>query len=258
MFEGANGGRVSPSTSTWIVTFDWVGYLLFFNTIFYVWHAVCIILWSIFSSSEYHRFHVIPLIDVCQQIESVKNFPFQKILYGISYYPMNLTRQYAEFKVIHILFRDTFGIPSDFEFDAYLSKCFERYSLNIIKLGGTSWLILLILHGLNLIRIYLIPTPQLRCTEPEVSAETHRYLAADESQTHHAPSPYDCNKGYTRAFLLAGLLLIIYVVVTFIIGRIYTLRLLSKGGVDISSDILDVLTIESHNLVLSLPPPPPP
>jgi hypothetical protein len=204
--------KPSESVYEWIVVFDYVGYVLFFNALFFVIHAIAIIIWSVEASHQYNIFHSASMADILQSIEGIKKSSLSRFFYESNYNPILLKpRQMAEFKVIHVLFRDVFGIPDNFEFGEYLGKCFERYSLNIIHLSVSSWMIMLFLHGLNLIRVY---TPSI-----------HRSFDCEEGQK-------GCLKSYVALFCIFELLLFCYVLLVLFIGRVYTLRLLRKLNVE--------------------------
>ncbi len=284
MYEASQPGT-SPEVHHWIAIFDYVGYVLFFNAIFFVVHAFSIILWSIRTSFDYGKFHDSSLADITQSIDNLKkNYVFRH-LYESNYNPfLPLPRQMAEFKVIHVLFRDTFGIPTDFAFGDYLGKCFERYSLNIIHLSLTSWVMMLILYGFNMVRIYT-PSVTFHCvhSEPHDSTSTsepshRRSLLYDLSSgsiygggieydydsesgsnsthdDHHSVTDdhhsselneedknISCDEAYVRLFCVCALVILCYGFLIFFIGRVYTLRLLRKAGVEGIHGVDDDLT----------------
>jgi hypothetical protein len=218
----------SDKVERWIGTFDFVGYVLFFHAIFTVIHALSIIFWSILTSREYTRFHLTSIADVSLGIESLKQNRFYRFLYELNYFPFLSSRQIAEFKVIHVLFRNTFGVPLDFNFGEYLGKCFERYSLNIIKLSITSWIVMFILYTLNLIRILSPYSHSFHCDQQD-GDDQHDDPAHTADRQLRASS---CDLSYLRMFVLCSLALECYVFILFLIGRVYTLRLLKKAGVN--------------------------
>lgn len=246
MYQAAHP-HSSHQVEVWIGTFDFVGYVLFFNAIFTVIHALSIICWSMLTSQEYNRFHAIPIADVALGIEILKENRLSRLLYNLNYYPFLMSRQLAEFKVIHVLFRNTFGVPLDFNFGEYLGKCFERYSLNIIKLSVISWIVMFILFGLNMIRVFSPYSHSFRCE----SHEEKRHLSSDQGRS-------GCDLSYVRLFTSCSVLLDVYVLCLFVIGRVYTLRLLRKAGVnEISSHeddlsyFLDEEAAREHEFLLS-------
>jgi hypothetical protein len=220
----------SDKVEVWIGTFDFVGYVLFFHAIFTVIHASSIIFWSMMTSREYTRFHLTPIADVSLGIEFLKQSSFYRFFYEWDYFPFLSSRQIAEFKVIHVLFRNTFGVPLDFRFGEYLGKCFERYSLNIIKLSITSWIVMFILYGLNLIRILSPYAHSFRCSRNHADDKVER-SGNDDNDDPPAFQSSDCDLSYLRMFVLCSVGLEIYVVIIFMIGRVYTLKLLQKAGV---------------------------
>jgi hypothetical protein len=250
----------SSQVQEWISIFDYVGYVLFFNALFFVLHALSIIVWSIRTSFSYGIFHDTSLADVTHLIDQLKEQTFLRYLYESNYNPfLPLPRQIAEFKVIHILFRDAFGIPNDFSFGAYLGKCFERYSLRIIHLSLTSWIVMILLFGCNLIRIF---TPSqngtFNCdhfthdersgddghsaTELKEESDTFFSSSTTSSSSTSSSVPSNCEKSYVTLFCGCALALLLYVFVIFFLGRVYTLRLLAKAGVEGIQGIDDDLT----------------
>jgi hypothetical protein len=200
----------------WIVVFDYVGYVLFFNAFFFVIHAIAIIVRSMQASLQYNIFHSTSMADILQSIENIKKNSISRLFYESNYNPIvPKPRQMAEFKVIHVLFRDVFGIPDNFEFGEYLGKCFERYSLNIIHLSVSSWIIMILLYSFNLIRVY---TPSI-----------HRSFDCDSKAQN---SGDDCLRSYVVLFCICNLFLTCYVLSILFIGRVYTLRLLRKYNVE--------------------------
>jgi hypothetical protein len=248
----ASSPNSSSEVQLWISTFDFVGFVLFFHAIFTVVHALSIIIWSMLTSTEYHRYHSISIADVSSEIETLKENPFYHFLYHLNYYPFLTSRQKAEFKVIHVLFRNTFGVPLDFNFGEYLGKCFERYSLNIIKLSVTSWIIMFILYGLNLIRIFSPTSNAFDCdprqndhddggsTPAEHTLWNVRTLKGEDDDLNLSVKS-SCDLAYVRMFTLCSVMLECYVVIIFLIGRVYTLRLLKKAGITEISDNEDNL-----------------
>ena len=218
--------RNSDKVDLWISTFDFVGYVLFFHALFTVVHALSIIFWSNWTSDEYTRFHLTPIADVTLGIDYLKQNRFYRFLYELNYFPFLSLRQIAEFKVIHVLFRNTFGVPPDFNFGEYLGKCFERYSLNIIKLSVISWISMLVLYGLNLIRVFSPYSHSFRCGDAEGRDDDENNDDASSFQSSR------CDLSYLRMFVICSIVLEAYVLVVFLVGRVYTLRLLQKAGVN--------------------------
>lgn len=269
MYEATHPNS-SDTVHLWINTFDYVGYVLFFNAICTVIHALSIILWSLRTSAEYNRFHSISITDVSSRIEKLKQDWFFRRIYELNYYPFLPTRQIAEFKVIHVLFRNTFGVPIDFNFGDYLGKCFERYSLNIINLSVISWVVMFVLYGINMIRIHTpYPNNSFKCEESNDNNDSsehrmlmmittmiwnnlsnngnngddngnngddhnnHEYYNNNNSTSHNNSNHLNnCDLSYVRFFTICSGILEFYVVFVFMIGRVYTLRLLRKAGVD--------------------------
>ena len=61
---------------------------------------------------------------------------YYDFLFNLTYLPFSRFREKIEFKLLHVLFKETFPrLPEDFSFNLYLSKSFEQYSLKIMDYG---------------------------------------------------------------------------------------------------------------------------
>jgi hypothetical protein len=142
--------------------------------------------------------------------------------------PFSEIRQKAEFKIVYILFRDTFCVPDGFEFGQYISKCFEKYSLRIVHIDIVSWVTLCGLVLLNFARV------NLKFLGQQVSC-SHSQLESDRS---------DCAQLLTHEIGMIIAFLFIYVLSVFVFGKIYCSRLIYSAGVACVDEYIDFLTLE--------------
>ena len=245
------------TSADWITSIDFAHILLFFTALFLVFHACILIFFSNSLAVEYQHTHFMKISNILQQIKLVRdsNNTIAKFLYEQRYIPGSALRRTVEFKIIHVLFRDTFSLPHNFNFGCYLTGCHEKYSLELLDIGVFSWFILIVCAGLNILRIYVmnfvwndchsgITTRRLLPSMSDVSSAIRsltghddpsvtsqiweerkmRYLSATS-----APVQYSeiCNARVTDVFIVCGLALCIWVAAVLIIARIYELRYIS-------------------------------
>ncbi len=136
----------------WENSVDFSDTLLFFIAIFFVVHAFYIMRTSISTSKLYFAAHN---LNTSKLLEQWRNQSFyDMIVFKSTFLPISQLRRNIEFKIIHILFLDTFiHFPKEFDFALYLSKCFEDYALRVIGKGLFSWFIVVVLLTLNYLRV---------------------------------------------------------------------------------------------------------
>ena len=105
MYQASKPPRAAQA---WINVLDFVGYVIFFVAIFFVAHALYIMIVSIHSSKEYARFHIMTISELLEQTSSATESHFRNVLYRLRYLPVSYVRSKAEFKIIYVLFRDTY------------------------------------------------------------------------------------------------------------------------------------------------------
>jgi hypothetical protein len=274
LYTAANPTGVFARYSTEI---DFVGYVTFFVAIFFVAHALYIMILSMRTSKLYghlHRIKVAKAIEIFTQ--SQKNC-WQKFLFEIPYLPFSSVRQKLEFKIIHSLFRDTYWLPTDFDYGSYLSRSFEKYSLKMINIGWTSWVIMIILGFLNYLRVqFLSSVDSLSCTRlgGDYNATDRRLFINDGQDIGGIDTPVDdmyssgnmqidkdnlvneLNDRFLREisqsciqlnviiFIISGSVVVIYAFFLFMTGRFYYERLIERTGISCLSDYPKFLMFE--------------
>jgi hypothetical protein len=242
--------------SEWIHVMEFCGYVLFFVAIFFVAHGLYIIFLSLFSARQYDMYHSTPISDILEKITQV-HLTWRQSLFNSRYLPCSSLRTVAEFKIIFALFRDTYWLPSHFDFGSYLSGCFERYSLRIVKIGKVSWLLMFLIGIANFIRVRYLGPHAFNCkgfkTAPgahqggggggggahslgydpwgggEEEAPVHDDHTAEGDDHHEATGgrygvTSACSDIHLRLFFVCGLIVTVYVLAVWLMGRSYVIR----------------------------------
>lgn len=92
---------------SWLQVFDFIGYLIFFVAIFFVAHAIYIIILSVISAKKFEKYHLTSVSKIVENIRSMNN-DIWHIMYRFRLLPVSSLRSIAEFKIIHAIFRDTY------------------------------------------------------------------------------------------------------------------------------------------------------
>lgn len=204
------------SYQKWIDIFDFAGYIVFFISIFFVMHAVYIIVLSVMSAKTYDSYFAESLAHVITDIQSAKTSS-RDLFYKMRFLSFSPLRERAEFKIINALFRDTYLIPSHFNFGLYLSGCLEKYSMRIINVSYVSWLILLLLFGVNYMRVKYGNLNTYNCgpfrkdSSPDVHSENDNI-----SQR--------CALLQLQYFFICGVLMLLFVFCVHFMGKLYIIR----------------------------------
>mmetsp|Transcript_13050 Transcript_13050/g.21342 ORF Transcript_13050/g.21342 Transcript_13050/m.21342 type:complete len:1003 (-) Transcript_13050:234-3242(-) len=219
--------------SEWIDVIDFVGYMLFFVAIFFVLHSFYIMFMSFHASKRYAQLHSISLAETLQiYSDNSENF-FKNILFHLRYLSASNALEIVEFKIIYALFRDTYWLPPKFDYGFYLSGCLERYSLQIINIGLTSWSLMVMLAVVNYIRLKFMGHGAFNCgsyhTDPDM-------VPSDDETMDPTDNPYDtvserCQTDHLKLFCLCGGLVCFYASMVFFVSRFYVKRLLCRAGV---------------------------
>jgi hypothetical protein len=217
----------------WIDIIDFVGYMLFFVAIFFVLHSFYIMFTSFHASKKYAQQHDISLAETLQIYSNNKDHFFKNILFHLRYFPVSESLAIVEFKIIYALFRDTYWLPPKFDYGLYLSGCLERYSLQIINIGFTSWTMMVVLSVLNYIRLKFMGQYGFNCSG--YHTDPNRVPSDDEPFDPNA-NPYDtvsqrCQTNHLKLFCLCGASVFLYALILFLICRLYLKRLLCRAGV---------------------------
>lgn len=243
--------------SEWIHVMEFCGYVLFFVAIFFVAHGLYIIGLSLFSAKQYDMYHSMPISDILQNITKIHS-TWRQYLFDMRYLPFSSVRSVAEFKIIYALFRDTYWLPSNFDYGAYLAGCFERYSLRIVKIGKISWALMFLLGIFNYIRVKYMGPYIFNCkgfkTASDASSGEHggghggghgsthsfdyNYLSENEDSTgdHNSGNSthlnlggrygltHKCSQIHLELFFYCSCVMALYVIAVYLIGRIYVVR----------------------------------
>jgi hypothetical protein len=222
----------SASINDKIVIFDIVHYIIFFICIFFVMHALYIMVLSIFSAKTYESLHSMPTSEVIQRIVNTESSWLSR--FAFKYLPFNSLARTIEFKVIYVLFRETYNLPRSFDYGAYLSGCFERYALKVLNMGVWSWVVLCVLAVANFVRTKVDGDTNYSCEassyhygEEDDTPNVHRMLS--ESSTEEVSR--ECVLMSIKYFAVCAAGLCIYIFVLYVVGRIYERKLIAKAGV---------------------------
>lgn len=220
-----------PHWSAVINAIDFVGYVLFFVAIFFVAHALYIIAISIVASKRYAKFHATSLADALEIFANVDRQWLKRIWFNIRYLPLSEERAQVEFKVMYSLFRDIYWLPPDFDYGSYMSGCLDHYSLNLINIEFSSWVIMVVLCALNYMRITLLSSGMWKCDD-------FRYHNDDNSGQLSGParalSTYEdvtkrCAEVHLQLYIVCGAILTGYVLLLYPLGKIYESRRVIDG-----------------------------
>lgn len=246
--------------SEWLHVMEFCGYVIFFVAIFFVVHALYIIGLSLFSAKQYDMYHSTPVSEILQNIAK-SHSTWQGLFFEMRYLPFSSLRSVAEFKIIYALFRDTYWLPSNFDYGSYLAGCFERYSLRIVKIGHFSWFLMFILGVLNYIRVKFMGPDAFNCkghkTASDIShhggghgggggggGESHALdfnLFGEDSETYPPDDIHEehlqlggrygithsCSQSHLNFYLFCAVLVSLYVIAVYLFGRLYVARYVS-------------------------------
>lgn len=207
-----------PSFSEWINIMDFVGYVIFFLSIFFVLHALYIIMISLLSSSQYEQFYSQSLAEVIDELGTSKQ-SWRNIFFSFRMFSSKL-REKAEFKIMNALFRDTYHIPDHFNFGRYLSGCFEKYSLRIINISYSSWIGLGVLFSINYIRIKYGNLDTWNC----VDFRTNQSADYKDEEYDDDNLSLRCALLQLQLFIICGVLIFLYALCVHALGRLYVIR----------------------------------
>lgn len=195
---------------------DFMGFFAFFVALFHVGHGVYIILLSLSSAKQYEKFHLLNLGKLLLDFSNSSSLELQKIFFRWRYIPLSTYRTIFEFKIIFALMRHTYSLPVDFSFGSYISQCFEKYSLRVVTIGNTGWMVIVFIGLCNYLRIYMGNIYTYNCP-----GFAHEKRTDDEGLT---VTTNRCDALHLQLFFMCGIGVSVYVLVVYFIGRIYTLR----------------------------------
>jgi hypothetical protein len=190
---------------SWILSVDFAHVCLFFMALFFVVHACVLIFLSISLSTEYQQIHFMDTQTIINKIKEISS-TFYFHWYKSKYIPGSKLRKLVEFKIIHILFKECYLLPQSFNYPLYLSKCYEKYALELLEMGVFSYTILLLMCLLNYGIHSLSDIQGINCPRLSVGGTSSWCLP----------------KIYT--FIGSGYLMVAWGIIVLIIARIVELR----------------------------------
>jgi hypothetical protein len=215
---------------------EFVEYILFFLALFYVAHCLYIMFISVVTSNSYEKVHAQSVLNILERFSNFEKTISAPILSALSYLPLSRTIQEAEFKIIYALFRDTYWLPLNFDYGAYLSGCLATYTHKLINIGVHSWVILISLSLLNLARLELFGNSAFNChgyqytddlhhsptDDHQPTDDHHRLLSSSTSAQRHVTQ--HCARQHLNLFFICGALLCLYAVLLYWIAQVYMKR----------------------------------
>lgn len=239
----------------WIIGVDFAHYILFYMAFFFVMHVFYLIFLAMRYAKEYDRCNSMSIQNVQNLMPSDSSL-FSKLMF--KYSPVSRTREVFEFKVIHVLFRNTYSwVTLNFDFGLYLTGCMQQYALRVMSAGSFSWLIILVLIVLNYARIKLGGSEYLNCGDDKFVTPSHHFNSSDyghhearllaaSAESHHVS--HQCNRRALRMYFLCGFVLCV-VTITFLIAcRIYIMRLIRHTGCETTDEYSEFLSLEEVTL----------
>lgn len=229
----------------WLSGIDCADSLVFVVTLFFVVHAIFLMVISISSSHQYFKYFYEDLGQLYGAIGD-QNW-LQNILYNSRWLPLSSLRDRVEFKLMHALFRDTHtGLPFDFNFSLYLAKSFERYALKSVEIGKYSWLTVVFMLLANYVRIktnfvFNCGSNVISFTKSSV---LYLYLPINATIDEERAN---CNMTQVQLFYVCAFCLTFYAIALLLIGRMYILRcVMSHASCQCMCLLLASATVQHH------------
>lgn len=261
----------------WIIGIDFAHYILFYMAFFFVLHAFYLIFLAMETAKQFDKFHSMTIANVRALVPPDYSW-FNELIFNYS--PVSKVRDSFEFKIVHVLFRDTYKwVALDFNFSSYLSGCMQHYALKVMSAGSSSWLVILVLIVLNYARIKLGGDGYLNCG-PDKYDQSVIYINATDDDHHRMliQKEADMFSGYSedeeehlnrilaggaaevqsvstqcsirvlRAFFMCGVMLCCLTILFLAVSRIYMSRLIHRTGCDSPADYFNFLSLEEETL----------
>ena len=222
----------------WIEAADFVGYIIFFVTIFFVIHALYIMFLSMTVSRRYADLDKTSISDILVEFKTAKQSSFNMFLMKFCFFPVLNVLKNVEFKIGWAVFRDTYVLPSQFDYVDYASGSLQRYALRLVDIDKTSWLFLVVLVLINYFRMLVFDH---KCRSGFTTEDLEDEAVRDRFDV--------CESQHRFMFHLSGAFLVLYVVGLFVIGRLYQFRIIGRAGVLGVDDYENFLIFEEASLV---------
>ena len=222
MFETT---KYASSASAVVLAVDYCHILLFFVALYFILHAFLLIRLSAYLSLQYENIHFTNIKTILEEYNEIKN----KSCFNTEYFRWSSTSRKIEFKVMSHFFRECFLLPPQFGFSDYLSGCFQKYALQLLNIGPTTWGFVIILAVVNFARVKMMEASDLLCKAAVESSSSNS--TASTTTTHRRLSGSavfvitpECADSSVKVFLCAGCILVCLVLILFFFSRVYELR----------------------------------
>eukprot|EP00602_Paraphysomonas_sp_CaronLab_P002491 CAMPEP_0185036978 /NCGR_PEP_ID=MMETSP1103-20130426/30777_1 /TAXON_ID=36769 /ORGANISM="Paraphysomonas bandaiensis, Strain Caron Lab Isolate" /LENGTH=831 /DNA_ID=CAMNT_0027574759 /DNA_START=395 /DNA_END=2893 /DNA_ORIENTATION=- len=220
---------------------------------------------SMMTSNTYSRLHSMSLADTLEICGRAQETWIGWYLFTLRYLPLSPKRHIVEFKIIYALFRNTYWLPGDFDYGAYLSGCLARYSLKLINVENSSWVVMIILCGVNYIRMNFLGNEFGNCEGFKYVDEKEQDSEISSSYQFNGDSPWTndysytgrqlrevsdkCTRQHLNLFFASGIFICAYVLTLYFMGKFYEEQLMARAGVVCTDDYEDFLSfVEANHL----------
>lgn len=238
----ANG---QDPNSPYLLGIDFAHYLLFFTVIFFVGHSFYLMYNSAHTGAEYlamERMDDTALLEQLTGHSVVKAFFFR-----MTYLPwVSRDRDCVEFKIFERIFRDSYWLPEEFDFAAYLTVQFEHHALKTMDINLFNWLVLISLVICNYIRTAFNMGFNCNGTK-DAQYSLHFVDALSGSGSRRLGEKLEFDPTCTRMQLylmsICSLLLFVYACGVLIFARFYELKLLEHAGITSTADYVPFMSM---------------
>jgi hypothetical protein len=221
----------------WLEAADFVGYIMFFVAIFFVIQAFYIMILSMQMKRRYASLDKASISDVLEEFNQAKMSPLNMFLMRFRLIPTLQVMKNVEFKIGWSVFRDTYELPSRFDYVEYISRCLKRFALRLVNIHTSSWLFVFVLVLLNYGRMWAFDK---KCRSG---------FSLDEREDPDEETYHECEEMHRTMFQLSGFFIVVYIISLYVLGRIYTFRIIARAGVLSVSDYENFLIFEESTLV---------
>ena len=136
------------SEGEWVIAVNFADVFFFLTALFLLVHALFLIIQALRLEVHYARDHFSNIKDVLEKIKNIESYS-DRVLYEHQYLPGSCLKRTVEFKIINMLFRDTYSLPKSFDFSCYLKSYHEKYAIELVDIGFINWSILLMFSAGN-------------------------------------------------------------------------------------------------------------
>ena len=190
-----NPGVHTDVASAWIIAIDFAHVVLFFTALFYVAHAVFLIILSVYLSKLYRKLHK----------TSTKE--------------MDLNQDIIQFKLQYYVFRESYKIDSTFNYALYLEYCTEKYILKLLSAGMFHRIVLSIIVIFNLIRLEILFSTDV--SNECLSSAKNNFISRRLASSSGLEFNQICIEIMLDTFSIAGYIIVLALIVLFLFSKIY-------------------------------------